>query len=792
MRNKEILRDRWQFARTISSNAMYRSFDDSDFETVKVPHDYAIEGPFAEDNDLQDIGIAADKQGKMLHTGRTGGLPIGERAVYRKRLFIPAERRGDRVTLEFGGVMFNATVYVNDQKAGHQYYGYTSFEVDITDYLRFGEENLLAVVVEPHYGMSRWYTGAGIYRKVALVYKNPAHIAYNGIYVTAQPEGEGARITVETEIENRTAEEGLWLDSIVLDPDGNEAARVSSPVHILSQTLQDKLFLPKAQKWEQNSPKLYQLVSRLHRGEEVLDETSTTFGVRSLEFTQEGFFLNGVKTPIKGVCLHHDLGALGAAMHLDALERQLDMMLEMGCNSIRTSHNPPCEELLDLCDRKGLLVLDEAFDEWRAESKVVRGYAFDFDREAEKDLTALIKRDRNHPSVFLWSIGNEVPDQGYAQGAATTKWLTDLCHRLDPSRLVTAGFNQVDDAFQNRLVDFVDIIGINYAHDRYEEFHKLRPNALFLASETQSAVTSRGIYDFPVPEESVPVKVTESGLLSSYDMERPNWGCIPDQEFKALKDAPYMLGEYVWTGFDYLGEPTPFYVEWPSRSSYFGIVDLAGIPKDRFYAFQSHWSDKPVLHLFPHWTWPGREGQITPVHCYTSWPMAELFVNGVSQGVQKKTEGGECDSYRLRWNDVRYEPGEITVVAMDETGKEMARKTLRTADKPAKLEISVNRAEIPTDGESLVFATVRVLDEKGNFCPTAELPIRFEAENGTFLASDGGDQTSLLPFAQPEKPAFSGCLVGIFQSPKTAESAGMTIRAVAEGVEAAEKTIALL
>ncbi len=422
---------------------------------------------------------------------------------------------------------------------------------------------------------------------------------------------------------------------------------------------------------------------------------------------------------------------------------------------------------------------------------VVRGYAFDFDKEAERDLTALIKRDRNHPSVFLWSIGNEIPDQGFEQGAATTKWLTDLCHRLDPTRLVTAGFNQKEDAIQNRLVDFVDIIGINYAHDRYEELHKLRPDALFLASETQSAVTSRGIYYFPVPEESTAAQVTKSGLLSSYDMERPNWGCIPDQEFKALKDAPYMLGEYVWTGFDYLGEPTPFYVEWPSRSSYFGIVDLAGIPKDRFYSFQSHWTDRSVLHVFPHWTWPGREGQITPVHCYTSWPKAELFVNGVSQGVQQKTEDGECESYRLRWKDVCYEPGEITVVAMDESGTEMARETIYTAGEPAAIELSANRTEALADGESLVFVTARVVDAKGNFCPTAQLPIRFEAENGTFLASDGGDQTSLLPFAQPEKPAFSGCLVGIFQSPKTAGSGSMTVRASAKGLAGAELSIAL-
>lgn len=793
MRKEEILTEGWRFAKTQASNCWRRSFDDSAFRQVRVPHDYAIEGPFDEKNDLQYIGIEADGRADGLaHSGRTGGLPIGERAVYRKELFVPAEQQGNRVTLEFDGVMFNSTVYVNDRKAGGWYYGYTSFEVDITNCVKFGQTNLLAVVVEPHYGMSRWYTGAGIYRKVKLVYKNPAHIAFDGVWVRSEVKGSGAELVVETDLCNRDAEEGLWLDSIVLDPDGNEAVRTTAPVHILpNQTLEQKIKLHDAQLWDQQNPRLYRLVSRLHKQEKLLDETETVFGIRTLEFNQQGFYLNGKKTPIKGVCLHHDQGALGTAVNKDAIERQLDALMEMGCNSIRTSHNPPCRELLELCDQKGLLVMDEAFDEWRSWSKVTGGYAFNFDEEAEKDLTALVRRDRSHPCVFLWSIGNEVPDQDCAQGAATAKWLTDLCHRLDPTRLVTAGFNRVESAMKNHLADFVDIIGVNYWQDKYEHYRQLRPDALFIASETQSALSSRGVYGFPVPECFKAAEVTESGLLDSYDMLGPAWGCIPDQQFKALEDCPWMLGEYVWTGYDYLGEPTPFYEKWPSRSSYFGIFDLAGLPKDRYYAFKAHWSEQPVLHIFPHWTWPGREGKITPVHCYTSWPQAELFVNGVSQGVRKKVEGDTYRAYRLRWDEVCYEPGEITVKAMDETGTVRQCETIRTAGKPAALELLANKQSLAADGESLVFVTARIVDENGNFCPEADSVIRFAAENGCFLASDGGDQTSLLTFADPAKPAFKGALVGIFQSPEQDETGMLTIRAEGEGLSSAQIRIPL-
>lgn len=793
MRKEELLTEGWRFAKTHASNCWRRSFDDSNFRQVRVPHDYAIEGPFDENNDLQYIGIEADGRADGLaHSGRTGGLPIGERAVYRKQLFIPGEQQGGRITLEFDGVMFNSTVYVNDHKAGGHYYGYTSFEVDITDFVKFGQQNLVAVVVEPHYGMSRWYTGAGIYRKVKLLYKDPAHIAFDGVWVRSEVQGENAKLVVETDLCNGDAEEGLWLDSIVLDPDGNEVARTSAPVHILkAQTLEQRMELCGVQLWEQENPRLYRMVSRLHKEDELLDETETVFGVRTLEFNKEGFFLNGHKTPIKGVCLHHDQGALGTAVWKDAIERQLDDLIEMGCNSIRTSHNPPCRELLELCDQKGLLVMDEAFDEWRSSSKVTDGYAFNFDDEAEKDLTALVRRDRNHPCVFLWSIGNEMPDQGVAQGAATTKWLTDICHRLDPTRLVTAGFNQVKRAIQNHLTDFVDIIGVNYWQDEYDEYRELCPNALFIGSETQSALSSRGVYEFPVPESFRAAQATESGLLDSYDMLGPAWGCIPDQEFKALEDHPWMLGEYVWTGYDYLGEPTPFYEEWPSRSSYFGIFDLAGIAKDRYYSFKAHWTDKPVLHIFPHWTWPGREGKITPVHCYTSWPQAELFVNGVSQGVCKKVKSATYQAYRLRWDEVCYQPGEITVKAMDETGKVCQCETIHTAGEPAKLELWANRESLVANGESLVFVTARILDKDGNLCPDASNAIHFEAQNGRFLASDGGDQTSLLPFADPEKPAFKGMLVGIFQSPANGQEGALTVKAEAEGGLKAELRIPL-
>lgn len=437
--------------------------NESNWETVRVPHDCAIDGPFDEKNDLQYMGIAADgRPDGLKHSGRTGGLPVAGRVVYRKKIFIPVERCNDVITLEFGGAMFDCTVYVNDRKAGYRFYGYSSFQVDISSFVRFGEENLIAVELNPRFGFSRWYPGAGLYRDVKLLFKSRTHVAYNGTYVVSSMDWDKntAVIDIQTEVCNYDAEEGVLLTSIIYDAENKEVTRTVSPVHIENcQTVIQKLKIAEPVLWDLENPVQYRLVSEVTIGEKLCDRYETLFGVRTLEFSRDGgFLLNKKQVKIKGVCQHHDLGALGAAMHVDALERQLDILLEMGCNSVRTSHNPPTSELLDLCDKKGILVMDEAFDEWRSSSKLSQGYAYHFDECAKKDLVDFIKRDRNHPCVYMWSTGNEIMDQTVPQGAATSKYLADLVRLTDPTRPVTTGYNAPGEAIKNKLADQIDIV----------------------------------------------------------------------------------------------------------------------------------------------------------------------------------------------------------------------------------------------------------------------------------------------------------------------------------------------
>lgn len=791
MRRVSFLKDGWKFRRCNDSDAMRVKYDDSRWETVRVPHDYAICGPFDEKYDLQYMGIAADgRPDGAKHSGRTGGLPTGERGVYRKKVFIPAECCNDVITLEFGGVMFDADIYVNDKKAGSRFYGYSSFQVDISSFVRFGEENLISVTCNPRFGFSRWYPGAGIYRDVKLLFKSRAHVAYNGTYVVSRMDWEknAAHIDIQTEVCNYDAVEGLFLTSILYDAENQEICRTASPVHIeRCQTVLQKLCIENPALWELSNPVQYRLVSELTVGETLCDRYETLFGVRTIEVSRDGgLLLNKKQVKIKGVCQHHDLGALGAAMHVDALERQLDLLMEMGCNSIRTSHNPPATELLDLCDKKGLLVMDEAFDEWRSSSKVEHGYAYNFDECAKEDLIDLIKRDRNHPCVYVWSIGNEIMDQFVLQGAATAKFLADLVRLNDPTRPVTTGYNAPGSAIKNKLADQIDIVGLNYSTGNYREFYDQNPDYLFIGTETQSCVSSRGEYAFPVQKCYDKEGQVAPGRfhLTSYDMCAPGWGCPPDVQFEALQENPFMIGEYVWTGFDYLGEPTPFYEEWPSRSSYFGILDLAGLPKDRYYSFQSKWTDTPVLHIFPHWNWEGREGEVTPVHCYTNYERVELYVNGVSMGIRQKTDENTFTRNRMMWDDVVYQPGELKAVALDSENRTLAETVIKTASAPYGIELTANKEAITADGESLVFITAKIVDQDGNLCPRADNEIDFQVENGEFLASDAGDQTSLVPFQNSRKPAFNGYIVGIIRSCKECEGE-MIVTVSAEGLKGA-------
>lgn len=795
MREETVLKSDWKFRRSDDSDAIRVNYDDSKWETVRVPHDYAIKGPFEEKNDLQYMGIAADgRPDGLKHSGRTAGLPLGDRGVYRKKIMIPAERCNDVVTLEFGGAMFDAQVYVNDKKAGSRFYGYSSFQVDISDFVRFGEENTIAVELNPRFGFSRWYPGAGLYRDVKLLFKSRAHVAYNGTYVVSRMDWEKdtAFVDVQTEVCNYDAAEGLVLTSIIYDAENREICRKSAPVHVArSQMVLQKLRIEHPALWEMTNPAQYRLVSELSIGEKLCDRYETMFGVRTIEISRDGgLLLNRKPVQIKGVCQHHDLGALGAAMHVDALERQLDILMEMGCNSIRTSHNPPATELLDLCDKKGLLVMDEAFDEWRAYSKVSHGYAYNFDECAEEDLIDFIKRDRNHPCIWMWSIGNEIMDQLVPQGAATAKYLADLVRLNDPTRPITTGYNAPSNAIENGLADQIDVVGLNYSIGNYRNFYDQNPEFIFIGSETQSCVSSRGEYAFP-PKfcyDKEGQVAPDRYHLTSYDMCAPGWGCTPDQQFEALEENPFVLGEYVWTGFDYLGEPTPFYEEWPSRSSYFGILDLAGLPKDRYYSFKSKWTDKPVLHIFPHWNWEGREGEVTPVHCYTNYERVELFVNGVSMGIRQKTNENAFTKHRLMWDEVVYQPGELRAVALDQDGNVLEETVIKTASAPHAIELTANKEAIAADGESLVFITAKIVDQDGNFCPRANNEITFQVENGEFLASDAGDQTCLVPFHENVKPAFNGYIVGIVRSKKDCDE-DIVVSVTGEGLAEAKITV---
>ena len=756
----------WRFTRADVAGAD-PSFDDSQWQTVRVPHDWAIAGPFDKDHDLQFTMIWEDGERKPReHTARTGGLPHVGIGWYRKRFALDSSLEGKRVWAEFDGVMSHSTVFVNGQEAGSWPYGYASFRLDVTHLVRFGEENLLAVRVDNKPCASRWYPGAGLYRHVRLTVVNPIHVAHWGTCVTVpRIDRDAATVNVRTEVENQTAESvDVELATTIYDPQGRVVAEATCAQAMAEEGCVEQTFeLSDVARWDIDSPQLYRAVSGVVVDGEEVDEYETRFGIREVRFdANEGFFLNGRSLKMNGVCQHHDLGPLGAAVSRRGIERQLQMLKLMGCNAIRTSHNPPAPELLDLCDEMGFLVLDEAFDEWTV-AKVDNGYHVLFDEWAERDLAAMIRRDRNHPCIIMWSIGNEIGEQGKEDGAKVAQFLTDICHREDPTRPVTAGFNNPDGAIQNALADVVDIPGWNYKPFKYLPYHDEHPDWIMYGSETESCVSSRGEYYFPVEEEREVLRDTLH--ITSYDMAAPNWGYQPDYEFQAQDACPFIMGEFVWTGWDYLGEPTPYKEEWPSRSSYFGIIDLCGIPKDRFYLYQSKWADTPVLHLLPHWNWEGREGEITPVYCYTSYDSAELFLNGRSLGVRTKNPNGLFDRYRLIWDDVKYEPGELKVVALDGDGKPVAEQVVKTAGPPARIELAPDRDEIAADGDDLCFVTVRIVDGDGNLCPDADNVVRFAVDGPAEIAAVGnGDPTSTDPFQADWRRAFHGMCVLILRS----------------------------
>ena len=831
-RQEITLSDDWSFSQ-----------DGQQWQTVSIPHDWAISGPFDKKWDLQMVAIEQNGEKEATEkSGRSGSLPwIGE-GHYKRNFTIPSGFSG-HAELLFDGAMAEPVVYVNGQRAGHWAYGYNAFRVDITPYIKIGEhsasfeENLLTVDLKNVEESSRWYPGAGLYRPVTLILTpTKSYIDDWSIFIKPLDNkkvkaGERVPMKVNFEIQNPT--ENLRYAVDVLDETGHSIVKGGDQKHAL-EFVNGKIGfsfpVSNARLWSPESPALYKLVISLYDGDKMIDQKAQRFGIRTISVSQKGGFqLNGQTRKIKGVCLHHDLGPLGAAINKAALIRQIKILKDMGCDAIRTAHNMPSQWQMDICDSLGMMVMAESFDMWNYK-KCKNGYARFFSTWSDRDITNLILANRNHPSIIMWSIGNEIPEQSMQGGREIAMHLQDLCHQLDPTRPVTQGMDRAESALSTGFAQVMDVPGFNYRVQKYNKNISQLWQGVLLGSETASTVSSRGVYKFPVQvtdnsqysswaKNYDPNAIKNAdGQCSSYDVEYCSWSNLPDDDWRWQDDMSWVIGEFVWTGFDYLGEPTPYDEYWPSRSSYFGICDLAGLPKDRYYLYRSKWqTNDHTIHLLPHWTWgnesgvtkgrKSRLGEVTPVYCYTDYPEAELFVNGKSQGRIKKVQeqpgqwnkagkseqaATRLDRYRLRWNDVKYEPGELKVVVYDENGKNSGEQTLKTAGKPAKLHLDVwtqntpnnlstrntqntlinrntqsNLSSLKADGQDLAFVTVSLTDKQGTLIPDAADQLSFKVTGaGSFRAVCNGDATSLEPFTQPTMKLFSGQLVVVVQAAK--------------------------
>ena len=740
----------WQFSR-----------DSVNYKPVTIPHDWAINGPFDKKWDLQFVAIEQNGETeKTEKSGRSGALPWIGRGFYKTT--IDLKKLPKTAVLEFDGAMADPHVYINGKLAGHWAYGYNAFRVDAAPYLKKGK-NEISVSLNNREESSRWYPGGGLYRPVQFVTDaDAATINPWGCYFRTESIGNGkAEVSICTNINN--VDKTLSIENQLLDATGKIVAQFKYGDFDAQGNVVKTLTVDDAHLWSPETPYLYKLVTRLYRNKKLIDQTQQKVGIRTVRVAQyDGFQLNGVSRKIKGVCLHHDLGPLGAAVNKAALIRQIRTMKDMGCDAIRTAHNMPSTWQMEVCDSMGMMVMAESFDMW-IYPKCKNGYALNFKDWADKDIENLVLNHRNHPSIVMWSIGNEIPEQWSEEGRNISKHLQDLCHKFDPTRPVTQGMDRAEDALKSGFAQVMDVPGFNYRVHKYDNNIKQLPKGFLLGSETASTVSSRGVYKFPV--EASDSKTYTDGQCSSYDVEYCPWSNLPDDDWRMQDDRDYTIGEFVWTGYDYLGEPSPYDEYWPSRSSYFGICDLAGLPKDRYYLYRSHWrKDDATLHVLPHWTFPGREGETTPVYCYTSWPSAELFVNGKSQGRIVKNPNTRLDRYRLRWNNVKYEPGEIKVVAYDYDGTAKGEKIIRTAGTPARIVLKADRNSISSKGEDLSFVTVSVVDKNGTPCPTATNNMKFNVSGaGKFRAACNGDATSLVAFNSTEMPLFSGELVVVVE-----------------------------
>ena len=844
---EQLLLSGWRFHRGACQGAEQVDFDDSQWQRVSVPHDWAISGPFDKEIDKQVVRIEQNQEKEATEkTGRSGALPwIGE-GWYRTQITVPEGfSHGELV---FDGAMAEPHVWVDGQDVGYWAYGYNTFRLNIDRVLTPGQHTVAVHLLNVEES-SRWYPGAGLYRPVRLwlhpaTYLDPWETfarttMVRGISADGTTASE-ARLFVTTQTRVEKGSKVKWqVRQTLLDAEGQVVVQHLCALNRSNET-NHTLSLSGAKLWSPEHPVLYTLVTELMKEGTVCDRQETRVGIRSLEYSADGFRLNGQLRKFKGVCLHHDLGPLGAAFNKDAFRRQVRLLQEMGCDAIRTAHNMPAPWQMDICDEMGMMVMAESSDMW-VSKKCKNGYARFFkevdqtsvNRDGQpwwqRDFTNLVKVHRNHPSIVMWSIGNEIPEQSSATGLYYTRAIQQLIHQLDGTRPCTQGMDRGEGPMGSGVWQATDIPGFNYRLHVYSKGLAESPSGIVLGSETASTVSSRGVYKFPV--EEVHGTAYEDGQISSYDLESCVWSNLPDDDWMWQDKEPRVIGEFVWTGFDYLGEPTPYDEYWPSRSSYFGIYDLAGLPKDRVWLYRTHWApEKPTLHLLPHWNWSGREGEITPVFCYTNYPEAELFVNGKSQGRLRKCDvsmedflserhqeplpwGGHAmfangdaprgknrlDRYRLRWMNVKYEPGELKVVVYDAEDQAVAEEVVRTAGRPDHIELVADRSEMSAlsldaegralDCPDLTFYTVRVVDKQGNLCPDADTQLSFSVrgKSALFNSCCNGDATSTEVFTQPTMRAFHGQLVVVVQA--TAHPGLSTLTVTGKGLKSAKATI---
>lgn len=773
----------WKFynADTTDKSGKYQreDFKDDNWRVLNLPHDWSIEGEFNKDNPATPGG---------------GALPGGV-GWYRKTFSVPSASANKKILIDFDGVYRNSDVWLNGHHLGFRPNGYISFRYDLTPYLKFGNaKNIIAVKVDnsaqPN---SRWYSGSGIYRNVWLVTTNKIAVDHWGTFISALKVSPAvSTVNIKTAIRNSGGATTVDINTLVYNADGVLVGKQLSNRVRLTDTVtanEQQLTIQKPVLWSLEHPYLYKAVTQVMQNGQVTDTYETSFGIRTFTFdVNTGFSLNGKQVKINGVCNHHDLGALGAAVNKRALERQLKILKGMGVNAIRTSHNPPAPELLDLCDRMGFLVMDEAFDMWKRQ-KTKYDYHLYWDEWHEKDLQDQVLRDRNHPSVFIWSIGNEIGEQHSPEGSSMAKELAAIVKSLDTTRPVTTANNNPDTGNYIIKSGALDLIGYNYHHNDYPNFHNRYPGSKFIATETVSALETRDYYDL-IPSDSIrrwpeervngkriPVKMNADWTVSAYDNVSTPWGSTHEETWKVMKKHDFLSGQFIWTGFDYLGEPTPY--SWPARSSYFGIVDLAGFPKDVYYMYQSEWTSKPVLHLLPHWNW--QKGDTVDVWAYYNQAdQVELFLNGKSLGIKKK----QGDDLHVMWR-VPYEAGVIKAVST-KGGKAVLTTEIKTAGQPAKIQLTADRKTIKADGADLSFITVQVLDKDGNLVPTADNLVQFKVDGEAFIAAvDNGNPVSHEPFKAAYRKAFNGKALAILQAKEkpgkvvfTATSAGLSSQSI--------------